>query len=118
MGASRRILIVDDNPNMSALLADMLEVFEYESVRANDGADALKRIEAEPFAMVITDMRMPNMTGLELLDQIKARHPKLPVVIISGYAVGEVQAHATKADGVLGKPLLMADIERLLNSLL
>ena len=117
---SRKILIVDDNPNMSSLLSEMLEVFDYESARAADGEQALNELEKGTFAMVISDMRMPNMTGLELLKEVKSRYPKVPVVLISGYSRGEVgsQAELHEADGFLGKPLMMSDIEKLLNTLL
>ena len=117
---ANKILIVDDNPNMSNLLAEMLEVFDYESKTASDGLEALNELEADKYAMVITDMRMPNMTGLELLEEVKSRYPKVPVVLISGYSSGEIESEALnlKADGFLGKPLMMSDIEKLLNSLL
>ncbi|MBD3403281.1 response regulator [candidate division GN15 bacterium] len=117
---AKKILIVDDNPNMSSLLQEMLEVFDYESVRAGDGAEALNELERGDFSMVITDMRMPNMSGLELIGEVKSRYPKLPVVLISGYSVSEIDAEPAtyKADGFLGKPLMMSDIEKMLNSLL
>jgi len=117
---SKSILIVDDNPNMSSLLSEMLEVFDFESERAEDGTVALEKLEASKFSMVITDMRMPNMTGLELLEQVKAKYPKLPVVLISGYSVSEFEDEdgSLKPDGFLAKPFLMSDVEKLLNSLL
>lgn len=117
---AKKILIVDDNPNMSSLLQEMLEVFDYESVRASDGNEALGELDRGEFSMVITDMRMPNMSGMELLQAVKAKHPKLPVVLISGYSVNQIETTADdiKPDGFLGKPLMMSDIERLLNSLL
>ncbi len=117
---TKKILIVDDNPNMSSLLSEMLEVFDYASVRASDGNEALAELEKGGFSMVITDMRMPNMTGLELLSEVKTRYPKMLVILISGYSVGDAEARMGehKADGFLGKPLMMSDIERLLNSLL
>lgn len=117
---AKRILIVDDNPNMSSLLSEMLEVFDYESVRAADGHQALEELKNGGFAMVITDMKMPNMSGLELLKEVKDHYPKVKVVLISGYSTGEVQSQAEslQADGFLGKPLMMSDIEKLLNSLL
>lgn len=118
---AKKILIVDDNPNMSSLLSEMLEVFDYASVRAADGAEALTVLEGGEFSMVITDMRMPNMTGLELLGEVKSRFPKMPVVLISGYSLQEIEKQepgSYKADGFLGKPLMMSDIEKLLNSLL
>jgi DNA-binding NtrC family response regulator len=117
---SKTILIVDDNANMSALLSEMLEVFEYESELAADGAEALEKLDAGPFSMVITDMRMPHMSGLQLLKQVRTRYPKMPVVLISGYSVSDVEgdSEGTKPDGFLAKPFMMSDIEELLNSLL
>ena len=117
---AKNILIVDDNPNMSSLLAEMLEVFDYGSVRAGDGQEALSELENGSFSMVISDMRMPNMTGLELLAEVKKRHPKLPVVIISGYSMAELNIGegGARPDGFLAKPFMMSDIEKLLNSLL
>lgn len=117
---ARSVLIVDDNPNMSSLLSEMLEVFDFESVRASDGQQALKELDKGQFCMIITDMRMPNMTGLELVEKVKARYPAIPVVLISGYAMGEIDdgSQGVKPDGFLSKPFMMSDIEKLLNSLL
>lgn len=116
---AKPILIVDDNPNMSSLLSDMLEVFDYPSERAGDGQEALDKLENQPFSMVITDMRMPNMTGLELIERIKQKFPRLPVVLISGYSINEFDnLEASRPDGFLAKPFMMSDVERLLNSLL
>ncbi|MBD3257220.1 response regulator [candidate division GN15 bacterium] len=117
---AKQVLIVDDNPNMSSLLAEMLEVFDCGSVVAADGAEALSELEASDFSMVITDMRMPNMTGLELLQRVKEKWPKLPVVLISGYTNAAIENDDAvhKPDGFLGKPLMMSDIEKLLKDLL
>jgi len=114
------ILIVDDNPNMASLLSEMLEVFHYKSVQAGDGKEALSKLGKQTFAMVITDLRMPNMNGLELLKNIKGKHPKMPVVIISGYSASEFESDpdCPKPDGFLSKPFLMTDIELLLEKLL
>ncbi len=117
---SKKILIVDDNPNMSSLLVEMLEVLQYNALRATDGHDALHILEEGNISMVITDMRMPKMSGLELLKAIKVKKPKLPVVIISGYSVDDQDSDLvkSKADGFLNKPFMMADIEKLLGKLL
>jgi len=118
-GGQRKILVVEDNPNMSSLLADMLEVFAVESVRATDGEDALKKLGEEPIGMVITDLRMPKMTGTELLSRIKEQNPKMPVVLISGFSLQglEDQESAAKADGFLSKPFRMNDIRDVLERL-
>jgi len=116
---AKPILIVDDNPNMSSLLSDMLEVFDYTSERAGDGHEALTKLKDQSFSMVITDMRMPNMTGLELIEQIKNQYPRIPVVLISGYSINQFDdAAGPKPDGFLAKPFMMSDVEKLLNSLL
>ena len=116
---AKQILIVDDNPNMSSLLSEMLEVFDLKSIRTSDGQEALDALEKQSFSMIITDMRMPNMTGLELIERVKERYPRLPVVLISGYNVGEFEGEGSaKPDGFLAKPFLMSDIEKLVNSLL
>lgn len=111
-----RILIVDDNPNMSSLLSEMLEVFDYESIRAGDGIEAIEKVEQNDFRLVITDMRMPKMSGLDLLRLIKVKRPELPVVVISGYALDEEgnSILSSMADGFLNKPFKMSDIEQLL----
>ena len=117
---AKKILIVDDNPNMSSLLSEMLEVFDYESEQASDGRQALEALSGGGFSMVITDMRMPNMSGLELLKEVRSHYPKVKVILISGYSTSEVQSQAEMhdADGFLSKPLMMSDIEKLLNTLL
>lgn len=117
--ADRKILVVEDNPNMSSLLSDMLEVFAVESVHATDGADALEKLDADSIGMVITDLRMPKMTGTELLSAIKDKNPDMPVVLISGFTVEAAdEADAIKrADGFLHKPFKMNDIKDLLDRL-
>lgn len=113
---TRRVLIVDDNPNMSNLLSDMLEVFDFSSQRASDGEEALSLLNQEGFSLLITDLRMPKMTGLELLKAVKDKYPKLPVVVITGYSTEatEQELLTAKADGFLNKPFRMNDIESVL----
>ncbi len=117
---SGKILIVDDNPNMSSLLAEMLEVFDYESIRAGDGMEAIEKVEKNDISLVITDMRMPKMSGLDLLRKIKETKPEIPVVVISGYALDDEGSNllSNMADGFLNKPFKMADIEALLKQVI
>ena len=115
---NRKVLIVDDNPNMSSLLSEMLEVFDCASARAGDGPEAIEKIEQDHYDLVITDMRMPKMSGLELLQKIKEKRPDMPVVVISGYALDEEgnDILSGQADGFLSKPFKMSDIEQLLET--
>lgn len=102
---------------MSSLLADMLEVFAVDSVRATDGEDALRKLEKENIGLVITDMRMPKMSGTELVAAVKDKNPKMPVVLISGYNLTEADSSgpAGRADGFLMKPFRMNDIKDILD---
>jgi DNA-binding NtrC family response regulator len=116
--SKQQILIVDDNPNMSSLLAEMLEIFEFDSQRAGNGQEALDILGKDQFSMVITDLRMPEMSGSELLKNIKEKFPKLPVVVISGYSLAddEDDLMSSTADGFINKPFKMVDIENMLNN--
>jgi CheY-like chemotaxis protein len=118
--STRKILIVDDNPNMSTLLSDILEIFDFEGCHAEDGQEALDRLKEGSYDMVFTDLRMPVMDGYDLLDKIKTEHPTMPVVVVTGYAVGKGQdkALSEKADGFLYKPFKVNEIESLLSRLL
>ncbi len=112
----RKILVVEDNPNMGSLLSDMLEVFAVQSVRATDGVEALAVLEKEQIGLVITDLRMPKMSGSELLTAVKEKNPDMPVVLISGFsmeATGERDSLA-QADGFLSKPFRMNDIKNVI----
>ncbi len=116
---TKPVLIVDDNPNMATLLVEMLEALEYQGIIAKDGKEALEKISEQDFSLVITDFRMPNMTGIELLDKIKEHRTDLPVAVISGYNIEEFEDKELiqKADGFLGKPFMIAEIQNLLTSL-
>ena len=117
---SKKILIVDDNPNMSVLLSDILEIFEYQGTQAEDGEEALEKLKSDEYALVFTDLRMPKMDGIDLLKAIKDNHPKVPVVVITGYSLGETQNMllTEKADGFLNKPFKVNEIKDLLEKLL
>jgi DNA-binding NtrC family response regulator len=113
----KKVLVVEDNPNMSGLLADMLEVFDVESISAADGLEALDIVNDTDFGMVISDLRMPKMSGTELLLAVKDKYPEMPVVLISGYTVesADDETVSTRADGFLSKPFKMNELQEVLN---
>ncbi len=115
-----KILIVDDNDQMCSLLADILELFDYQAQQAKDGEEALSQLQAEKFDLVITDLRMPKMSGTELLKLIKQEQPHLPVVVVSGFTPGNTQnlIIGEQADGFLNKPFTVEQIEKMLKDLL
>ena len=83
-----RILFVDDEPQILRLLELMLKPLlnEWDMEFARSGQEALERMRKQPFDILVSDMRMPGMTGVELLNEVMRRHPRTVRVILSGYA--------------------------------
>jgi DNA-binding NtrC family response regulator len=86
---TQKVLVVDDDPGVRTLLSRTLDRDGYEVTGAADASEALDRIRENRFSLVITDVRLPQVTGLQLLDEIKQSTPQLPVIVITGY--GSVQ---------------------------
>lgn len=120
MSREKKILVVDDNPHMCNLLVDILEIYDCQGFKAKDGEEALSRLRNESFDLVITDLRMPNLGGMDLLKSIKEQNPSLPVVVITAYGKSETEKDvlAARADGYLAKPFKVNEIEDLLNRVL
>jgi CheY-like chemotaxis protein len=113
MKTLRKLLVIDDDPVVGKSFDRVLSGRGYAVVTASNGAEALRKIAAEDYDAVFTDIRMPGMDGIEVAEQIKARQPWLPVVIVSGYATAENEARAKAAGvfAVLHKPLSPKMIE-------
>jgi len=113
MNASRKVLVVDDDPAVRKSIDRVLTGKGYAVITAADGEEALRKLNEEKYDLVYTDIRMPGMSGLEVAEQVKARRPWTPVVIITGYGTEAAEARA-KAAGVsafVHKPLSPAMIE-------
>jgi len=83
---AEKILVVDDEQSMTQFLGIVLRKEGYSVTTVNNGKDALERTRAEDFDVVITDIKMPGMDGIQLLQGIKKHDPSLPVVIMTAYA--------------------------------
>src|SRR5436305_13785575 len=81
-----RILIVDDQEMMRDSLAATLAREGHEVVAAGDGTLALQRLTAARFDLLISDLKMPKMTGIELLGEAKKVRPEMPVVLMTAFA--------------------------------
>lgn len=92
-----RILLVDDEKNITLVMQAMLQKAGYETVAFNDSAAALHAISEEDFDVVITDLYMPGPGGMEILDLCKKDHPHLPVVIITAFGTVESAVAALKS---------------------
>jgi DNA-binding NtrC family response regulator len=80
------VLVVDDDANQRRLLGRCLEQEGYRVLTATDGADALEELGREPVGLMVSDVRMPGLSGLELMHQARQDHPALPVLMVTGYA--------------------------------
>lgn len=113
MSALRKVLVVDDDPVVGSSFNRVLSDKGYIVVTAEDGFDALMKLQAEKYDVVFTDIRMPGMDGLEVAEQVKAKQPWTPVVIVTGYgtAANEERARAAGVSDFLRKPLSPEMIE-------
>ena len=100
------ILIVDDEKNYLIVLSAFLSGEGYETLTAASGADALDTLEAADLDLVLTDMKMPKMDGIEFLKEIKKKNPDLPVVVMTAYGTVEkaVEAMQLGAFNFIQKP--------------
>lgn len=96
-----RILVVDDEEILRSALNACLTHAGHEVVEVESGEEALVRLEVEHFDLVLTDHRMPGMTGQQLAATVKASRPSLPVILFTGYAE---EVDMSCLDLVLSKP--------------
>src|SRR5437773_7468275 len=81
-----RILIVDDDAGQRSLLDSFLKGQGFDTVPVPSGEKALERLRSEQFNMMISDVRMPGMSGLETLRRVRKEHSVLPVLLVTAYA--------------------------------
>lgn len=113
MNTKRHVLVIDDDAVVGRSFNRVLSDKGYEVDTARNGEEALKDIEAHDYDVVFTDIRMPGMDGLEVAEQIKARCPWTPIVVITGYGTEENEAKASVlgVSGFVRKPLTPEMIE-------
>ena len=107
-----RILIADDDAVIRKGLQRILTAEGYEVETVSNGRAALDRLDQERFKLLVTDLKMPGMSGLEVLESIRIRQPELPVVLITGYAAidNAVEAMKNGATDYLAKPFSNEEI--------
>jgi len=116
------ILIVDDEAGVRRLAGQILQRGGYRALEAADGVEALKILSAPPslIALVLTDVRMPNMNGLELERVVHQRWPGLPVLLMSGEITKEwvSETLGTRALDIIRKPFLGEHLLEVVHDLL
>jgi DNA-binding response OmpR family regulator len=91
-----RVLIVDDEEELATTIAERLQIRGIQAQTATDGETALKMIEANPPQVVVLDVMMPGMGGIEVLQRMKAKNLKIPVILLTGYGSAEKGAEGMK----------------------
>ncbi|RKY66051.1 MAG: hypothetical protein DRQ08_04065 [Candidatus Latescibacterota bacterium] len=91
-----KILVVEDEPKMAFLLEAELNDAGHRATSVTDGREAVRRVEREHFDIVITDLRMEGMDGIEVLERVKGLDPQTEVVLITAYATAQTAVEAMK----------------------
>ena len=114
------ILVVDDDPSMRMALSESLVSCGHTVETANDGMDALRKFKKGGFEMVITDIRMPKMNGIDVLKSVKAASPETPVIVITAYGTVNTAVEAMKEGAVdfIMKPFSLDDLELVVKNVL
>ena len=107
-----RILLIEDDASIAGGLKKELQVEGYEVAVAERGDRGLAKAKEQPFDVVITDLKMPGLSGLELVEQLHGAKPKLPIILMTAFGTAETAIEATKlgAYDYLLKPFNMAEL--------
>jgi CheY-like chemotaxis protein len=114
----RRVLLVDDEEDIIEVIQDRLEAYGFSVVTAGTGVEALKKLSMERFDGVFLDVKMPEMGGIEALEEIRKNNKKIPIIIITSSSTREaaIEALAKGANDFILKPFewqeLKAKIEK------
>ncbi|WP_320020334.1 sigma-54 dependent transcriptional regulator [Labilibaculum manganireducens] len=116
----KKILIIDDDPTICLMLQGLLKRKNFDADTVFSAGEALKKLEINQFDLVLSDFRLPDFDGLELLQKIKSMHPHVPVIIMTSYADIRTAVSAIKmgAFEYVTKPLNPDEILLLINSAL
>ncbi|MGV2828763.1 response regulator [Myxosarcina sp. GI1(2024)] len=117
---SRKILIVDDHRTIRQTVVQALEALGHQVVPATDGRDALRQLENSEYDLMLLDLKMPGMDGLEVLKKAVKKYPDLPVVIISAHGTINSAIEAMKLGAVdfLEKPFTPQQLRRVIYPIL
>lgn len=118
------ILLVEDEILLREGIQEILEANGYRVIGAADGAEALEWLDQVPVTLVISDLVMPNMDGMEFVQRVRVRFPDLPVIIASGSPgtvmsrLGIDSIHISGATASISKPFKSADLVALIKQVL
>ncbi|PID28206.1 MAG: response regulator [Candidatus Cloacimonadota bacterium] len=108
----KKILVAEDEPLMREALSEFLSMFSYQPELAEDGKAAWEKWRCGKYDLLISDINMPNMSGIELLRQVKEEKPDFPVILMTGVNLKKAKERARhfKADFLFCKPFPMKNL--------
>ncbi len=108
---TNQILVVDDEVDLAETFRDLFEGLGFIVDVAHDGLQAMDKVAAQNYRLVLSDIRMPRCGGLQLAEFLKAHHPSVPVLLITGFAdVTEDMAKSAGVKKLLSKPIDLEDL--------
>jgi YesN/AraC family two-component response regulator len=112
---SYRVLVVDDEEEFVSTLVERLELRAIDAEGVTRGADALELLQKREFDIILLDVKMPGIGGLEVIRRIKAAHPKTEVILLTGHSSAEAVEEGMNAGALeyLMKPVDIEDLIRL-----
>src|SRR5579885_3248561 len=115
-----RILIVDDEPHQRKILVEFARIFGHEASETGSAEEALKRAHRQELDIVVTDLRMPGVDGLELLRKLRLADPAVSVIVATAHGTVETAIEAMKngAEDYLLKPLELQAFELVIDRVL
>ena len=115
-----RVLVVDDDDEMRALLRRTLEFDGYEVAERDRGTHVLEALRGAPFDLIILDKEMPGLTGLDLLPILRREFPQVPVVLVTAFGGRQIAASALRlgAASYLEKPFRLGQLRDVIDGLI
>ena len=100
MTSNERILVVDDERVMRLTLAEILQLEGYQVTAVDGGQEALARLEQESFELMLTDLRMPGIDGVQLIEKARSLAPQMIIIVLTAHATLDSAVRALRAKKV------------------
>ncbi len=115
-----RIMIIEDDEEMRSLLRDFLREEGFEADSVGNGVDAIRILSNDHFDLVITDIRMPGLTGLDILPRIKKMKPEMPIIVMTAYGSEDVRRRSLErgATTYLEKPIHLSKLRTVIREIM
>jgi CheY-like chemotaxis protein len=113
-----RIVVADNHANVREVMSTLLEMLDIEAIPCEGGEEVLKLVESTEVDAVISDVVMPSMGGMDLVQKLRERKPDIPVIMMSSYASEalEKEARSKGAVGLVAKPFKLESVTGLLKA--